>query len=299
MRTRLVKDTPTGGHARAGLSVVASELPRLTPRDRWLLNLLHEHRTFTTDQVAQLGFNSADRARKRLGVLLSRDVLDRFRHYVWPGSQSWRWTLAPLGAAIVAAARGESVPRPAAVRDAMARLATSPTLAHLIGVNGFFAALTGHAHTHDGYALSAWWSERQATRACGNLARPDGGGVWSHDGRAVPFWLEYDTGTERPISRVSDKLPGYASMAGTRTGYPVLFWLPTAVRESNLTAHLARTGIPPGVTVVTGAADHAAGNGGPAGAVWHVIGRGGRVRLGELPTPAPYRGNGDGAPWES
>ena len=48
-------------------------------------------------------------------------ILDRFRHYQPPGSQSWRWTLGPVGAAIVAASRGEPMPRPVAVRDLLLR----------------------------------------------------------------------------------------------------------------------------------------------------------------------------------
>src|SRR5256885_8436328 len=50
----------------------------------------------------------------RLNTLYSRDVLDRFRHYQRPSSQQWRWTIGPVGAAIVAAAAGEPLPRPAA-----------------------------------------------------------------------------------------------------------------------------------------------------------------------------------------
>jgi hypothetical protein len=40
-----------------------------------------------------------------------------------------------------------------------------------------------------------------------------------------------DLGTE-VLSRVAGKLTGYAHLAGTRRGYPVLFWLPTAAREA-------------------------------------------------------------------
>jgi hypothetical protein len=282
------------GTARAGRltpGVVADELSRITPRDRFLLDHLDQHRTLTTEQVADLTFGTVGRARHRLNTLLDRAVLDRFRHYQRPGSQSWRWTLGPVGAAIVAASRGDPLPRPSAVRDATARLATSPTLGHLLATNGFFVALTAHARTRDGAQLVRWWNETRSRDACAGLVRPDGHGVWHAAGRTVPFWLEMDLGTE-VLSRVAGKLTGYANV-GPRRAYPVLFWLPGTVREANLHALLARGGVPDGVTVATAADDYAAGTGGPAGPVWRVYGRPGRVPLSDVPAP-----NGDGEPWD-
>src|SRR6185436_8458918 len=77
---------------------VASELRRLMPRDRWLLDLLHEHEVFTTEQVAALAFDHVHTARNRLMLLHQRGILARFRDAVRPGSQSWRWTLDLVGA---------------------------------------------------------------------------------------------------------------------------------------------------------------------------------------------------------
>ncbi len=97
----------------------------------------------------------------------------------------------------------------------------------------------------------------------------------------MPFWLEHDTGTE-PLRRVVvGKLTGYAHLAGTRHGFPVLFWLPAPARESNLHRAMAEAGIPPGVLVATGTPEH----GHPAGPVWQLPGRAGRVSLAELPAP--------------
>lgn len=296
-RNRLIRDiTPTSAQAsaptgaRLTASVVAGELTRLTPRDRHLLDLLDQHKTLTTDQLVDVAFGSLGRARNRLNTLLGRDILDRFRHYHRPGSQSWRWTLGPVGAALVAAGRGDPLPRPATVRDATARLAMSPTLAHLLAVNGFFVALTAHARTDPSTRLDRWWNEARCREEVGTVVRPDGHGVWNVGGQAVPFWLEVDLGTET-LSRVVGKLDGYTKLPPPRS-YPVLFWLPTAAREANLHAHLARTGVPDGLTVATAADDHAADTGGPAGAVWRVVGEPGRVSLADL-APA-----GDGAPWD-
>jgi hypothetical protein len=264
---------------------VAAELTRLTPRDRLLLDLLSEHKTFTTDQIHILAFSSLARARIRLGQLHTREILDRFRHYQRPGSQAWRWTLGPVGAAILAAARDDTMPRPAAVRDATARLAMSPTLAHLVVTNGFFVALTGHARTHSGTQLGRWWNEARCREAVGTVVRPDGHGVWRDSGRAVPFWLETDLGTET-LSRVVAKLDGYAALPPARS-YPVLFWLPTAARELNLHAYLTRAGVPDGVHAATATTDA----GDPAGPVWRVAGQSGRVALADLAT-------GGGAVWD-
>ncbi|GAA0490944.1 hypothetical protein Ade02nite_23280 [Paractinoplanes deccanensis] len=297
-RNRLIRDIPptsaTGtasSRGRLTASVVAGELTRITPRDRHLLDLLDQHKTFTTEQLVDLAFGSIGRARNRLNTLHARDILDRFRHYQRPGSQSWRWTLGPVGAAIIAAANGATLPRPAAVRDVTARLAMSPTLAHLLTINGFFVALIGHARTHDGARLIRWWNEARCRETVGAVVRPDGHGVWHTGGRAVPFWVEADLGTET-LSRVAGKLAGYAALPPSRA-HPVLFWLPTGARELNFHAHLTRLGVPDGLTVATAAADDAAGPGGPAGPVWRVTGRGGRVSLADL-TPA-----GGGARWDA
>jgi Replication-relaxation len=329
-RNRLIRDITVSGTAagsvgralagpavRLSASAVADELSRITPRDRLLLDLLDQHHTLTTDQIADAAFTSLGRTRNRLSDLRSRGVLDRFRHYQRPGSQAWRWTLGPLGAAIVAASRGEPLPRPAAVRDATARLAMSPTLPHLLAVNGFFVALTAHARTRgDGTRLVRWWNEARCREACGNLVRPDGHGVWRTGGRVVPFWLEMDLATE-VLARVAGKLTGYAHL-GPAAAYPVLFWLPTAAREANLHAHLTRTGIPDALTIATASDDTAsdatanesanntaAGTGGsgsgPAGPVWRVVGHPGRVPLAEIPVPATAArpvSHVDGDPWD-
>lgn len=284
-RSRLIRSisshakSPTRSDTTEG---VATELARITPRDRWILDLLAEHRVFTTDQIAAMAFSSLSRARSRLAQLSSRGVVDRFRGYVHSGSQKWRWTVGSLGASILAAAHDRPAPRPAAVRESTARLAASPFLSHLLGVNGFFAQLIAHTRAHPNTQLARWWSEARATRETGGIVRPDGHGLWVQDDRRVGFWLEHDTGTES-LRHLASKLDDYASFADVdEHGHPVLFWVPSSVREANLRAHLARVGAPAGVTVATAAVDHADGGGGPAGRVWQLLGRPGRVALTDL-----------------
>jgi hypothetical protein len=79
----------------------------------------------------------------------------------------------------------------------------------------------------------------------------------------VSFFLEYDTGTERPLSRLVYKLDGYTDLAKVvGRVWPVLFWLPNPARERHLHQHLTDVGIRyPVATAV-----HDTGN--PAGPVW-------------------------------
>jgi hypothetical protein len=113
--------------------------------------------------------------------------------------------------------------------------------------------------------------------------RPDGHGIWAEAGRSVPFFLEYDTGTERPLQRLVDKLDGYADLARvTGRVWPVLFWLHSAARERHLHRLLAEGGGYP--LVATAARDDAAAGGtSPAEAVWWLRRRdGGLLRLVDL-----------------
>ncbi|TWG16395.1 hypothetical protein FHU34_111731 [Micromonospora taraxaci] len=54
---------------------------------------------------------------------------------------------------------------------------------------------------------------------------------------------EYDLGTERPLSRLVDKIDGYRELAhATGRIWPVLFWLHSPERERHLHQELAATG---------------------------------------------------------
>jgi hypothetical protein len=279
--TNLMSDATMPG-ALAGR--VADEVARLTSRDRRLLDLLAQHQTLTTEQITALAFTSERRARLRLLQLHQRQVLDRFRHLVRPGSQQWRWTLGPVGAAVAAATAGQPTPRPNVVRAATARLATSPRLHHLLAVNQFFCALAAHARHHPDTALLRWWPERRAAHATGGLVHPDGAGLWVAAGHQVPFWLELDRGSE-PHSRLLTKLrTGYRRLASiTDLAWPVLFWLPNRTREANLHKLLHRSENTY-VVVATAAGDTAGAH--PAGPVWQVHGQPGSVwrSLHQIPT---------------
>jgi hypothetical protein len=289
--------TPAGpARPVTGASAALVAVTLLTDRDRYLLQVLAEHQVLTADQIARLKFTDANTARKRLVLLTRRGVLDRFRDGVRPGSQAWRYTLGPLGATIVAAEHARPAPRPSVHAQQVLRLARSPRLTHLLGVNEFFVALAHHARQDRAYALRWWWNEHRATTACAGLAHPDGLGAWTHRDphgvvREVVFFVEHDEGSEQ-LHRLTEKLAGYAqARLGGGPAHPVLFWLPTLAREANLHAHLARHPCPAPV-VATATRQHADAAGlGPAGPVWLPLGHTTRHRLidlgGSLPVAAP------------
>ena len=284
----------------ASASAAVAILRTLTDRDRYLLDVLAEHQVLTADQITRLKYNDANTARKRLVLLTRRGVLDRFRDGVRPGSQAWRYALGPLGAVIVAAEHARPAPRPAAHAERVLRLARSPRLNHLLGVNDFFVALAHHARRDPAYRLRWWLNEARATGVCAGLAHPDGLGLWTRISNAnrgqgddgdepgsggvweVAFFVEHDEGSE-PIWRVAAKLAGYAEASlGGGPDRPVLFWLSTAARETHLHGLLARAASP--IQVATANREHAVATGlGPAGPVWLAPGAASRCRLIDLP----------------
>jgi hypothetical protein len=246
-------------------------LNSLTDRDRRLVATLAEHQVLTTNQIAQLAFPSLDVAQRRLLRLNRISVLDRFRWHAPVGSEAWHYTLGPIGAALVAAERGVEAPKPADLRRRALRVAASPRLEHLLGINGWFCTLVAHARTHPGTVLLEWWSQRRCAEHYGELVRPDGYGAWLEDGRKVEFFVEYDTGSES-LSRLAAKLAGYAELV-TAGGpnHPVLIWLRSATREAHLHQHLARHA--PACLVATASTELAATlDINPAGPVWLVPG---------------------------
>ena len=291
---------PAGRLARSP-ELAAALAARLTARDRWLLRMLLEHHVLTTGQVTDLAFGTTRACTARMRDLYQLRAVDRFRPFIPSGSTPLHFILDETGAAVLAAEDGVTPDQLGYRRDRAMAIALSPRLAHTVGANGFFTALAAAARASGGQAeLECWWSERRCAAAWGDHARPDGYGRWREQlpgqpAIAADFFLEYDTGTEA-LPRLVAKLAGYAALA-ERTGIatPVLFWLPSALRESGLRARLA--GPPPHGTRDAVTADRipgvpvftaSPGSEGPARACWLPAGsRGPRLRLAQLaPHPA-------------
>ncbi|MGC5330465.1 replication-relaxation family protein [Micromonospora sp. DT62] len=284
---------------------------QLTGRDRVLLGWLYDHGVLTSFQIARALFPSLDFCQRRLRTLYRLRLVARFRpQRADGGSYPYHYVIDQLGAEVVAAGRDERPPRRDHARIERRRWTSSRTLAHRLGVNGFFTQLAGYARTHPDAELSEWWPEAVCQRA-GTFTRPDdpglvrgyqprvrpdGYGLWAENGVTVPFFVEYDTGGEQ-LSVLVGKLAGYRELFATiGRAWPLLFWLHSAARERNLRRLLADT--PPRIPVATGARDHAASAGlCPAEAVWVLSGGGGqRWRLADL---AAYVVGGQDHPGEA
>jgi protein involved in plasmid replication-relaxation len=235
--------TPAAG-GRSTLQRLAGLAGRLTDRDRWLCQLLCEHRVLTTPQLTDLAFPSGNAAEHRLTILHQLGLVDRFRPHHTPGSAPYHYVLGPLGAALLAAQHDQDPTQLGYRRDRTLALAHSQRLQHLVGVNGFFCALTGAARDHRDAELELWWSEQRCAARWGPLIRPDGYGRWRQDQDRVDFFLEYDRASEAP-QRLAGKLAGYLQLAGASgIATPLLLWLPTPARESAARQVLAGTSLP-------------------------------------------------------
>lgn len=266
------------GRERNSVEHQAALAWRLTPRDRWIIAMLAEHRVLTATQITDMAFPSFRSGRQRLRELYQWSVIDRFQPFATLGSAPMHYVLAPAGAAVLAAAHGLE-PRDLGYRhDRALAVAHSLRLAHTVGVAEWFAALVDAARHHppsDESALEVWWSEARCARLFGDLVRPDGYGRWHTRGRRIEFFLEYDLGTEA-LSRVAAKLAGYAALAAATTiTTPLLIWLPTPRREANARAALHRAwrdldqaAAVPVATAAAGLLDPDAAHPSPADPVW-------------------------------
>ncbi|HXW88601.1 MAG TPA: replication-relaxation family protein [Streptosporangiaceae bacterium] len=226
----MASQSSAAGGRGAGMSVtwadraVLAAAAHLTSRDRRLVRAVAKHRVLTTGQLAALGFGSVITARHRLAVLVEPGVLRRFRPHRDTGSAPWHYLLGPVGAALLGAEDASESSWLKAVRaDRQLALERSQRLAHLVGVNWFFAALAAFARTTgSGAELRLWLGETGAAgwlqgRAAAKLAwegppRPDGLGCWAELGQQVTFMLEYDTGSEH-LPQLAGTLAGYSRLA--------------------------------------------------------------------------------------
>jgi hypothetical protein len=214
----------------------------------------------------------------RLLDLYQLRVVDRFRPFTRNGSAPYHWILDEVGAQLIAWDRGKDLKQLGWRRERALGIAASPQLGHRLGVNGFFCALLRAARQTPGCRLTQWRS-RLTVSGSSCFVEPDAYAVWQEAGWRLPFFLEYDCGTER-LERLSEKMERYReSVAGLDRrncelwGEPyanlVLFVLPGALREANSRRVLQDN---PWVRVAT--AIEAPGWRGvtPAAAIWAPVG---------------------------
>jgi Replication-relaxation len=267
-----------------GLSLLAYA-DRLGPRDYTLALLLDEHRVLTTAQITAILFGSPYTCRNRLHALRRIGFLDRFVPYRPGRSAPVHWVAGPLAARYAALHLDKRPPSVKALRERQDGIVSTRHLAHQVGANQFFVDLLTHARAHPGTRLARWWSAGHSSKEFGGRVRPDGYGIWTDGHRQVSPMVEHDTGNET-LGTLAAKLGPYRKLrAEGGPGGPILFWLPSAVREANLHQRLAGVNLG-GIVVATAARDTAAAAGlGPADAVWRRVGNGRhRVPLADLPS---------------
>jgi len=227
---------------------------RLTDRDREIVRALGRYRVLTTDQLAEMFFDTRRRAQVRLVRLHEIGVLDRFEpHRSSWGRRPYHYVLGPLGAAVLAAERDEDPDRAARRWRSERTLALGRTqrLAHILGVNDFAAALVAQGRRSRTTRLLDWLTEAEAARWTDGIVRPDGWGVWDEEGSAVEFFLEYDRGTET-LARLAAKLRDYERFETERGATAwVLFAFTSPRREARARAALQAATVPVATAVLS------------------------------------------------
>lgn len=247
---------------------------RLTDRDRWLCEMLLQHKVLTTNQICDLAFDDLTTTRHRMLQLHQLGLVDRFRPHRAAGSAPLHHVLDDMGAEVVAATRGIDRDQLGWRRDRSLAIATSQRLRHLVGLNGVFTSLVRSARSRRKVELRDWLSEQRCAAEWGEVVRPDGFGRWAEDGLEVAFFVEYDCGTER-LGRITAKLAGYDELADVVGDDVLLFVVPTQRRETEVRRAVAKSRMPLATAVIPPgeAAD---------GRIWQLVGQSTRRRLIEL-----------------
>ncbi|MFE4832712.1 replication-relaxation family protein [Streptomyces sp. NPDC056672] len=234
---------------------VATLARRLTGRDLWLARMLHEHRVLTTHQIARLAYTSLRSAQRRLRTLHQHAVVDSFRPLTASGSAPEHYTLGPAGAALLAAHAGLDLAILGWRPTHTGHIAYSPSLGHDLGVNELLTHLAAHTRDTPKAALALWLSERSCARRWGDIVRPDAYAHWYDGDPLLPFFLEYDTGSQ-PLARVEAKLVGYAAFTTATGSRPaLLIHTRTQSRDQALRHRLAPAAHELDLRVATSSAD--------------------------------------------
>ncbi|WP_308188645.1 replication-relaxation family protein [Streptomyces sp. MNU89] len=190
------------------------------------------------------------------------------------GSAPEHYTLGPTGAALLAAHAGVDTTALGWRPSHTGRIAYSPSLGHDLGVNELLSHLAARARTTPGADLPLWLAESSCARRWSDIIRPDAYAHWQDDGLLLPFFLEYDTGSQT-LPRVEAKLTGYAAFTTATGGRPaLLIHTRTASRDQALRHRLARPAAELGLHVATSSADFTTSS--PWGPWWTPLQPGGQ-----------------------
>lgn len=219
-----------------------SLVPKITPRDRQVLNDLYEHNVLTTHHLHQLHFEgrAVRTMNQRLRQLRSYGLIAPFRPYAHAGTSPNHWVVDRLGMQWLAAQRNMALAELDYRADHRMRVALDYQLGHVLGLADTFVAFTLAARRTRSASLECWYSERESARRWGRHIRPDAYLQWDQDEVVLHAFVEYDTGTE-PLTKVARKMKGYTSLA-TESGLDsiVLFAVHSERRAEHLLDKLAQ-----------------------------------------------------------
>lgn len=254
---------------------------RTTGRDRWILAMLHEHQILTTEQITTVAFGAPRTARARLNELTGLGLIERTRsNPASPGASSYLYTLAPHGAALLAAERDMDLKALRYDRARVQRAAIRPDLRHTLGCNNLMIRLAVSHDADQAGHLVTWLGALSCLRRWGDEVRPDAYGHYAAQGAAgseCGFFLEYDTGSES-VTQLAAKVRGYVRFARNHTGHhPILIHTSHPSREARLHALLSETHGTCPVPIATATAQN------PHEAVWMPHAATACVGITELP----------------
>ncbi|GAA1463168.1 replication-relaxation family protein [Nocardiopsis exhalans] len=224
------------------IDILLSLVPKITPRDRKVLNDLYDHQVLTTHHLHQLHFagRAVRTVNQRLRQLRSYELIAPFRPYAHAGTSPNHWVVDRLGVQWLAAQRNTALAELDYQADHRMRVALDYQLGHVLGLADTFVAFTLAARRTRSASLECWYSERESARRWGRHIRPDAYLQWDQDQAELHAFVEYDTGTE-PLTKVARKMKGYTNLA-TESGLAsiVLFAVHSDQRAEHLMDKLAQ-----------------------------------------------------------
>ncbi|MET7951261.1 replication-relaxation family protein [Micromonospora sp. NPDC005324] len=262
--------------------MVIAETQRLRLRDRWVVEMLAEHRTLTTVQLTALGFaTDTASATRRLKILARRGWIDRLLSTAADDADHTLWCAGPLCTHLSSLGSYQRV-TPAQVYRARDRLCEDPRLPGLLHANDFFIDLATRARTQPGTDLRTWWSPRTC-RLITTPRRAAWHGEYIHASNRHAFWYEPDPGSIH-TSALANRVHHYRQLAEQTGLATLLFHAEDPQREQHLRWYLDRRNVRH-LTVVTSNPEQ----GHPADPVWQPIGETHRLALTDLPhTPEQW-----------
>jgi hypothetical protein len=194
-----------------------SDLRLLQIRDRALLRLVNRGKGATTSQLARLSRTHRRKIQQRTRLLWLAGYLERTALPIpYRGGSPLAYRLSP-------AARhrlGYRDRRTAGIAELQHRLDTVETVAALSGPDGDVE-----------YPVQAWLAEPMARGRLGSRVHPDSIVVIQLAGGSAVLCLETDEATQHwPVIR--GKLGGYREALNQRSGWHLLFVVPSAARRS-------------------------------------------------------------------